>query len=319
MDFFKEFQKLRDKAPRLALRVTHCENAEFTNYSHENRNCYLIFGAAKCEDCYYGVTVIDCRDCVDVHTVHGCELCYECVDCEYCYNSNFLQDCKNVRDSWLCFDCIGCKNCFGCVSQRNKKYMIFNQQLSKEEYGKKLKTHLTLDGLKKAKELFEDLSRRMPRVFSRQINCENVTGDYLVNAKNCIACYDAKEVEDGMYLDRPIIAKDCVDCSNLYDHCELDYMVMSAIRSVNCNFCFLIDFCHDCEYCINCFNSHHLFGCVSRNHAEYEILNEKYSPDAWFKKMREIKEQMKKDGAYGKMFDSDFPYEDSIVTEYLKS
>lgn len=195
--------------------------------------------------------------------------------------------------------------------------MMFNEKLPKEVYEKKLKEYLSSDGLKKAKKKFEELQSRTARVFSRQINCENVAGDYLVNTKNCVACYDAKETEDCLYQDRPIMAKDSVDCSNLYDHCELDYMVMSAIRSVNCNFCFLIDFCHDCEYCINCFNSQHLFGCISRNHAEYEILNQKYSPEKWFKKVREIKEQMKKDATYGTMFDSDFPYEDSIAQEYL--
>lgn len=319
MDFLKEFEQLRLTSPHPHLRVTNSENCEFNNYCDFSRNCYMTFGAARNEDCYYGITVINCRDCIDVHTVRDCELCYECMDCENCYSSEWLQDCKQVRDSTLCFDCVGCEDCFGCVSQRNKKYMMFNETLSKEEYEKRLKFCKTPEGLREGKKRFEDLLLRTPRVYSRQTNCEDVTGDYLVNSQRSVACYDAKEAQDCLYCDRPIITKDNVDCSNLFQNCELDYMVMSSIQSTNCNYCFQIDFSHDCEYCMFVYNSHHMFGCVARNHGEYEILNQKYEPDEWFKRVAEIKDQMRREGTYEKMFESDFPLEDTIVKDYLRS
>lgn len=134
MDFWKEFRKLRDRTPRPALRNNQAINSDYINYALSNKNCYLIVGAAYNEDCYYGTTLISSRDCVDSYNIQKCELCYECLDCENCYNANFCQDCKQVRDSWFCFDCIGCESCFGCVSLRNKKYMMFNEPLSKEAW-----------------------------------------------------------------------------------------------------------------------------------------------------------------------------------------
>lgn len=317
VDFFAEFQKLSEKSPRLSLRVTHAENCEYNNFCHFSRDCYMTFGTANNEHCYYAITMLDCRDCTDCNTVKNCELCYECIDCDNCYNGDFLQDCKQVRDSAFCFDCVGCENCFGCAGLRNKKYMLWNEQLDKETYEKRLREYATPAGREEARRKFEELLLATPRVYSRQINCENVIGDHCVNSKNCLVCFDAKEAEDCLYQDRPLGAKDCVDCSNLYQNCELNYMVMSAIQSVNCNFCFVIDFCHDCEYSMLCFNSHHLFGCIARNHAEYEILNVKYSPEEWHARVAEIKEQMRREGSYGTMFESDFPAEDSIVGDYL--
>lgn len=159
---------------------------------------------------------------------------------------------------------------------------------------------------------------RTPRVFGRQLNTENCIGDYIFNSKNCFLCFDARECQDCLYSDRPIGSKDLMDCAFTHLNCEGDYMIVSSNQTVNSNFCFVIDFCHDCEYCMYVYNSHHLFGCISRNHAEYEILNQKYPPEAWFKKVREIKEQMKKDGTYGKMLESDFLLKDTIVEDYLR-
>lgn len=196
---------------------------------------------------------------------------------------------------------------------------MFNEQLTKETYEEKLKSYRTKDGLQEAKKKFEILQMTLPRVYRRQLNSENCLGDYIYNSKNCLFCFDARDSEDCLYQERPIGCKDCVDCGFLHLNSELNYMVVSTSHTVNSNFCFIIDFSHDCEYCMYVYNSHHLFGCVSRNHAEYEILNQKYSPEEWLKKVREIKEQMKKDGTYGKTLDSDFPMEDSIVSEYLSN
>mgnify|MGYP001582630145 CR=1 FL=1 len=317
MDFLKEFRKLRETAPRLALRVTLSENCDYTNFASHNRNCYLVTGAAEDEDCYYATTILNCSDCVDCYAIFESELCYECIDCENCYNGNFLQDCKNVRDGEYCFDCIGSEYIFGCVSRRNKKYMIFNEQYDKETYFEKLK-EIKLWPESKILKMYQDLQIKTPRVYGRILKCEHVTGDYLVNAKNSFMCFDGHDVEDSLYQERPLGVKDCVDCSNLYKGCELNYMVMSGIHIVNCNFCFAIDDSSNLEYCIHCFNSNNLFGCISRNRAEYEILNKKYPKEEWHKRVTEIKDRMREDGTYGTMFESDFPYSDSIAVDYIR-
>ena len=42
-------------------------------------------------------------------------------------------------ESWYLVDCRNCINCFGCVGLVNKKYYIFNQPYSKEDYEKFIK------------------------------------------------------------------------------------------------------------------------------------------------------------------------------------
>lgn len=316
IDFWKEFERLRQTQPRLALSIVQCENSDFTNYSLQNKNCYLVTGAAKNLDCYYARTMVNCRDCIDCGDIFDSELCYDCIDCENCYNGNFLQNCKSCRDSEFLYDCIGCANCFACVSLRNQEFHIFNEPVSKEEYEERLQYFRTPEGMKEAQKKFEELKVKTPRAFARIINSENVVGDYIVNSKNCFHCFEATDTQDGIYLDRPIGTKDSVDCSNLYKNCELNYMVMSGATVQNCNYSFRLDFCHDCEYCLYCFNSSYLFGCVARNHAQYEILNKKYSKDDWHKQVAEIKDQMRREGSYGRMIESDYPPQDTLLADY---
>lgn len=316
IDFWREFEKLRAKAPRLALSTVNNTNSPYTNFCTNSKNCHLIFGADSCEDCYYGVTVLKCTDCIDSQTLYSSTLCYECVDSEQCYNCNYLQDCRECTDSSYLFDCIGCESCFGCAGLRHKKFYIFNEPYSKEDYEKKME-EIASWPRGEAEKKFEEVKMRTPRVFARMANTENSYGDFLVNTKNCFYCFDAKEAEDSMYCDRPIGVKDSVDTANMFKNCEMCYQVMSGIDLNNVNFSFLCWYCHDVEYSMYCFNSNHLFGCISLNHKEYIILNKQYEKETWFKTVAEIKDQMRREGTYGKMFESDFPYEDSIARDYL--
>lgn len=306
---------MREKMPRLALNQTKSENSDYTNFAEENRNCYLLFGAARNEDCSYSLNMLSCRSCADCTMVKECELCYECIDCENCYASSFLQNCKQATECAYCYDCINVHDCFGSVGLRNAEYVFFNEKLNKEEYMRRVEDARRMPA-EEIRRRFEKIKLAAPRVYSRQINCEHCLGNYLVNCKNCFWIFDGKESQDCLYQERPFGAKDSVDCSNLYHGCELCYMVMSAINSTNVNFAYIANYCSDSEYILYCFNSHHLFGCVSRNRAEYQILNTKYEKSEYHKTVAEIKDRLKAEGSYGRMFESDFPLEDSIVRDY---
>lgn len=79
--------------------------------------------------------------------------------------------------------------------------------------------------------------------------------------------------------------KDSMDCDNIgYDPCELLYECIGNFGNFNCNFCNACWHNSDLEYCEMVFNSHDCFGCVSRSHAKYEILNVPYEKSEYFKK-----------------------------------
>ncbi|MBI4994346.1 hypothetical protein HZC21_01720 [Candidatus Peregrinibacteria bacterium] len=174
--------------------------------------------------------------------------------------------------------------------------------MQKELYAQKIKELKTGQEANQLLKEFEKLSLLTPRVAVIQKNCENCLGSYPENSKNSIFCYQLTNGEDCIYL-RSMAhnVKDSVDCDQIgYDPSELLYECIGISGSVNCNFCYASWHNSDLEYCEHVFNSHRCFGCISRNHAEYEILNVKYSREEWFKRVEQIKDELRAENIYGK-------------------
>lgn len=299
MDFFAELQRLREKTPVPGIMTTRSENCDYSPYHANGRNCYRIIGHNLCEDCFYGLWLGDSRDCADCDFTEKCELCYECVDCRESYNLNFCQDCINCSDCEYSYDCKGVQNCYGCVNLRNKQFHIFNQPYSKEAYFEKVKS-LRRSYEHNAPPEFIKLEESLPHNYFQGFQNENAIGDHIFHSKNAFYCFDANELEDSMYIFNGYRIKDVVDCNYTGQGSEMNYMCHSAVTLFNSNFCSICWYCQNLEYCEYVFNSHDCFGCVGRNHAEYEILNKKYSKEEYFKELARIKAELKSDGSYGK-------------------
>lgn len=300
MHFFDELEHLRKSVPAPAILTVRSENCDYCPYHANGRNSYMIIGHNLCEDCYYGLWVGLSRDCTDCCFTEKCELCYECVDCKESYNCDFCQECVNCNDCEFCFDCKGLGNCFGCVNLRNKQFHIFNKPYSKENYFAEV---IRIKKNNKAPSYptgFENLKKTLPHNCMRGFNNEKVAGDHISNSRNAFYCFDASEQEDTMYMFNAFNTKDAVDCSNTGQGSELNYMCHSAVTLFNSNFCNISWHSQNLEYCEYVFNSHDCFGCVGRNHAEYEILNKKYSKEEYFKEVARIKNELTKDGTYGR-------------------
>lgn len=301
MDFFKELQCLRESRPHPCILTTHGENCDFCPYHARGKNCYRIIGYSLSEDCYYGFWVGVSRDCTDCAFTEKSELCYECVDIQECYNCNFSRDCLHCTDCDFCYDCKGCQNCFGCVNLRNKQFHIFNTPYSKDKYFEKVhalkKTYQSLDHPPPE---FIQLRETLPRIATQGFNNENVVGDHISNSKNAFYCFDVSENEDTAYIFNSNNIKDCIDCNYTGIGAELNYMCHSAVTLVNSSFCNVCWQSQNLEYCEYVFNSHDCFGCVSRNHAEYEILNQKYPKEEYFKRVAALKEELKNERTYGR-------------------
>jgi len=298
MDFFQELLKLRGSRPHPCILTVNSENADFCPYHARGKNSYMIIGHNMCEDCYYGFWVGLSRDCVDCAFVEKSELCYECVDCIDSYGCDFCQNCINCTSSAWCYDCKSCSNCFGCVNVRQKEYHIFNERYSKEEYFEQIKT------LKKHPDLVEkklaELKLRLPHNAMQGVHNEHVIGNNIYHSKNAFYCFDVYEQEDTMYMFNASHVKDALDCCYTGQNSELNYMCHSAVTLNNSNFCNVCWFSQNLEYCEYVFNSHDCFGCVSRNHSAYEILNVPYTKEEFFKKKAGLIDQLKNDGSYGR-------------------
>ncbi|HBB02411.1 MAG: hypothetical protein US89_C0013G0031 [Candidatus Peregrinibacteria bacterium GW2011_GWF2_38_29] len=302
MNFFQQFQKLREATPQIGFHGYQNINSDYSDFLYFSKNSYLCFMGDYQENCFYSECVYKNRHCVDCSYVQYSELLYECMDSVNCYNSSYLQDCKQTSESMFCFDCISCNNCFGCAGLRHKQYHVFNKPFSKEEYEKKVAI-LKKESVDKLYAEFEKVKLTVPHLFSRQFQTDNAIGDHLWNCRNAYLCYDSEGLQDCSYMHRVynIYGERTADSldSALSVDMQLCYQTYFVGKGYNCNFCFYCEFVRDCEYCDSCFHSEKLFLCVGLNKRKYCILNEQYTEEEWPKKVAEIKEQLRGEGLYG--------------------
>ncbi|MFA6991804.1 MAG: hypothetical protein WC269_00780, partial [Candidatus Gracilibacteria bacterium] len=149
----------------------------------------------------------------------------------------------------------------------------------------------------------------------------NCTGNFLVNCKDAINCFDSMNLWTAKNCTQVFIhGKDCMDAHECGE-CELLYECNnSGYNAYNMKFCVhCMNQISDLEYCDFCFSSHYLFGCMGLKRNKFCILNKQYTEEE-YKKMREkIIEHMKKTGEWGEYFPislSSFAYNLSGAQEW---
>ena len=325
--FFEQFEELNRVAPRPNLHRGYAfdENADYTNYAGKNKNCYLIFDADNCRDCYYSYSTNACESTLDCFRVRNSELAYECIDSSNCYHVAYLQNCKNCSDSYFLKNCIGCQNCFGSINLRNKKYYFNNQPLSKEEYELQVQS-MNLGSYSSVQELARQFSQIAAQGSYRSIEGvqnENVLGNYLMECKNAKECWDSVNLWDCKYVQQTFDnAKDCMDCTEvgdgvelMYDTCYIGYTAQNIRFSTHG-----LGQMSYLDYCMHCPNSSYMFGCVGLRKSQYCILNKKYSPEDFETTKTRIIEHMKSTGEWGEFFPttiSPFPYNETHAFDYF--
>jgi hypothetical protein len=278
--FFTQFQELLVAVPHPNLIQKNAVNSEYSNYTVNVKNCYFFGGAATAEDSGYGFPPnVRIRECFDVHTMGDAESCYDSVDIEQSQGLRFSQSCVGCSNSYFLYDCRNCTDCFGCVGLRNKQFYIFNEAHSREEYAKRLTSFMpgTFSGIAAAREKFNELKLGFPRKYAAILKSERVTGDDIVNARDCTYCFDAKrEVQNCKYSFRVLDnTKDGYDGLTAWDGTELFYEVMSVTgQRVIGSACIWGGF--DVIHSYNCFDCNNVVGCIGLHNKSYCIFNKQY-------------------------------------------
>jgi hypothetical protein len=325
--FFEQYKGLINKVPKFSTFVTPntLENSDYTNCTGYLKDCYLIVESDRDEDCYYSNLIKNSKDIVDCSVVFDSELCYECIDCTNCYNLEFSQDCENCRDSSMLKNCQGCRDCIGCINQNQKQYMIFNEQLSAEDYAKKKDEMYTKkrSELKKLIAQADDLFKNQIYKYRKSYNAENCSGDHIYNSKNAHSCFDSRDMEDCKYCVKiSNVVKDCMDFNSWGDHAELIYMSSSCGDNIN-----NLKFCTTClsnvknlEYCDQCTSCSDCFGCAGLSHKQYCILNKQYTEQDYKELREKLIAKMTADGEWGEFAPVDvcpFGYNETIAMDYF--
>ncbi len=319
--FMEQFEEMWREVPKMArIQQGEIENSTFTNATADLKNCYLVFSTIGAEDCLYGLSCSYSRDCVDCRWVLNSELMYECSDCTKCYSCTHGQRLQNCTDTHWSSDCVGCMNCFACVGLRKKEYQILNQPCSKAEWDELMKSpRQQQEVLKKLREVY--LSQ--PRKYAELTQCEECTGDFLLNSKNSYECWDSVDIEDCLYCDGIKGAHNCIDVS-FFGYGDSSYIfnceaVGHGATEVMCSK-LVWGGTHDVAYSYECFASNNLLGCCGLKKNEFCILNKQYSKEEYFALREKIVAHMKKTGEWGEFFPEEmtpFCYNDTTAHDYL--
>ena len=302
--FFKQFKELFYDIPHPNLIQRNNVNSEYTNYTLNLKNCYLVGGSDTAEDSAYMFgSNVRIKDCFDTYRISDLEQCYEVIDCEKCNNIFFCQDCIGCNDSMLLYDCRNCSYCFGCVGLRGKQYHIFNTPYSKEEYHKEV-ARLDPKNFKNFlghQERFEELMQSIPRKFASILKSTNVVGNDIIGARNCYYCFSARnDIENCRYSYRVLDhCKDGHDAFVAWNNSELFYEVFS-ITGQRIKDSVLIWGGFDIYYSYLCFDCHDIFGCFGLRNKSYCILNKQYTEKEYRELLLKIIKQM-----------ADIPYRDA--------
>ncbi len=308
--FFEQLHELKLRVPSLALDVQgELQNCDYIHYAGSSKNSYLIMHADFCEDCMYGYGFKHDRSCMDGFYNLQCELLYDCIDCNASYGLIHCQDCINCHSSAFLRDCIGCKSCFLCAGLRNKEYCLENEQLTKEEYGKRLQT-IDLGSsaqYQKCAARRKEIEREHPFKEFHGHNTERCSGDYLVSCKDTHASFDCEDVERAKFCYQVVTG-----AKNVYDIYQYGLKLQESLEctiSGENSYHLLFTLggnvsCSDLLYCWYMENAKSCFGCVNMKHASYCILNKQYTREEYENLVPKIIEHMRKTGEWGEFLPS---------------
>ncbi len=319
--FFDQFRELYQVVPTLSLDMINCKESQYVSYCGDDKRCYLDIAGEANQDCYYCKFVKFSVSCVDCSFVYNSELNYECVNCHRISGSTFLNRCLDSFNCHFCYDCRNCSDCFGCWNLRNKKYCIFNQQYSKEEYERRiaelgLGSHAALGRIRQE---VQEKSKDAIHRFANTVQCEDSTGDDLRQCRNVKDSFDVTKSENSKWLADVLDAKECMDINfSLYEP-QSSFELISTLQMTYSGFCFASHYSTDLWYCDKCNHSQSLFGCSGLTKQKYCILNKQYSKEDYVALKVKIIEHMKKISEWGEYFPvgtSGFGYNETIAQEY---
>ncbi|MFH0770552.1 MAG: hypothetical protein V1926_04200 [Candidatus Peregrinibacteria bacterium] len=321
LPFFDQFHSLLLAVPHRGLQQDETNvNCDFTTYGGGNKNCYMTAACMYCEDVYYSTRCAMTKDSVDCFLCVRGELLYECIYCIQCYNLLYSKDCYNCRDSLLLDHCHNCSHCIACTNLRNKEYHIYNKPVPPEEFEDR-KTKLLQGSIGREREQFDAWKITLPCLFAHLTHAENVTGDYIDSAKNCMDCFGIQ-----------VQAEDCRYCQfcGMQTHDFMDaimcglgdlfYETVGVGPAHRCAFLTYAEEADEVYYSNDILHCQSCFGCTGLQHKSFCILNKQYTKEEYEKLVPKIIGHMRSTGEYGEFFPARIavhPYNDTVAQEYF--
>ena len=276
-------------------------NSEHTNATGANKNCYFVFNSGYLEDVLYSRGLRYCRDSLDLYYANNSERCYEGVNIQQSNGVTFGQNVSGSLDSSFVMNVSNVQDCFGCVNLRNKSRHFLNEQLSREEYQKRVgEIQGSYSKTQEFWKKFKEFSLKFPRRENNNLKAANSAGDYLVKCKNVVYSFEMTSCENCKYCFSDKSLRDSYDSSGYgYDSELLLECVGVGYSSRVIGSYWVGGQSQNVEYSFAIRGSQDIFGCDGLKNSKYCILNKQYS-EAEYKKIREqIIAELKGKNLYG--------------------
>ncbi|MFH1405332.1 MAG: hypothetical protein ABIH21_04530 [Patescibacteria group bacterium] len=260
--------------------------------------------ACRSKNSLFSVDSFDIENCSEISASTQIKNSFHVVQSHRLYKVRFALQCLDCMECDFIFDCHNCSYCFGATNKRNRQYIWFNEQLSKEDWEQK---HAEVNlgcrsNLESWKLKFTSLMKEQtifPESFKE--HCTNVVGDYMNNATDCKYVVNGidgpfRNIYYGTYL-----YDNSYDCAFVAAPVAANniYCTNTAVSSANVKFCHTVKDSQNMEYCIYCYNCENCFACVGLQRKKFCILNKQYSEEGYWQKVDELKCAMLDRGEYG--------------------
>ncbi len=303
---FPQLRELQRRVPLNATRnTTEPENAIAT-VSMGDKDSWFV-SSSKSKQCIYCLDCQDTEGCVDCNAAISATDCYRVSYSSRMYRCQFAFQCYDCLESAFLFDCHNCENCFGASNKRNRKYLWWNEQLSKNEWEKRradtdLGSFAVQVDLKK---WYHDMVKESVWPENFNVGTTNSIGEYLIECSDCRFSSFGRDGHNNYYCFGIWNGKNNAFSTAIPG--ENNYHTWAASSS-NCKFSTSLVRCDDCEFSLNCYECSHCFGCVGLRHKSYHIFNKPYAQEAYWQRVDELKCAMLKRGEYGRMLPPVFSF-----------
>lgn len=311
--FLEQYDELMKDVPLPALYTEHSTmiRSDYCNAASECKDCYLCFRVTGAEDSAYVNLVSNLKNCFDCSYNRKDQIAYGNILTWSNYQTFFCEDVVSSFNMYFCRSCVGCSDCVGCANLTKKKYHIFNQAYSKEEYQEIFKKYDfgSAKNLEEFRKSAMEFLLKSPRKQFNDRQSVNTTGEYIYNSKNVLDSYMVRKAKNCKYCQflKSGPVEDCYDYSIFGDNSELVYeSVWVGLNISNVKFSVWNYNTTNIEFCFGCHSSNNMFGCVGIRKGEYCILNKKYSKTEYLEITEKIREQMK-----------EIPYIDKLGRKYF--
>ncbi|MFH1315040.1 MAG: hypothetical protein ABIH67_01455 [Candidatus Uhrbacteria bacterium] len=307
---FEQMAKFKEMIPMPATKVVEVPENSLSLASLGETNDFFTLAVRGQNNCY-AIDALDLESSLDIVVGSSISNSYQVTQSHRIHNSKFIYYCFDCINSLFLFDCRNCENCFGATNKRYKKYLWFNEQLTQDEYEKRI-AEVDLSCRSKMKEWKDKFDQFMQEqgIWPENFNehCTNVVGEFTRNAIDCKYIFGGT---DGPYRDMYQILYaygNCNDCawSAAPVSSNNTYLINTSVSSAQVKFCMNVKECQDCEYCFYSYNCESCFGCVGLRNKKYHIFNKEYNEDDYWQMIDQIKCHMLENGEYGNFFPTHF-------------